>query len=93
MYQPEFVALQVTVLIRSDQSRSGDIQTYLESLEFKSEMQQKLAHLFQGTLRADNLPFDEIIISLDRPPQRARPVEKKPSDAPTSWWARLFGKK
>jgi hypothetical protein len=94
VYQPDFVALQVSVLIRSDRSRSADIQAYLESVEVKAAMQEKLAHLFQETLTGDRVPFDEIIISLDRPVERAEPVESRErSGSKPSLLARLFGKK
>ena len=94
MYKPEFVALQVTVLVRSDESKSLDIQEFMDSVEFKAEMQGQLAGLIQENLRANNVPFDEIIITLDRPPQRAKPVESPQSSSrQPSRLARLFGKK
>ena len=94
MYKPEFVALQVTVLVRSDATRSLDIQEFMDSVEFKADVQEKLAGLIQENLRANNVPFDEIIITLDRPPQRAKPVESTQSSSKEpSRLARLFGKK
>lgn len=86
MYTPEFVALQATILIRSDPVTSRDVQAYLETVEFKGELQHQLATLVKEGLRAGKVPFDEVIISLDRPPERARPAEDKPS-----WLQRLFG--
>jgi hypothetical protein len=66
----------------------------MDSVPFKAEMQEQLAGLIQETLRANNVPFDEIIIALDRPPQRAKPVESaKDSIKEPSRLARLFGKK
>ena len=94
MYKPEFVALQVSVLVRSDESKSLDIQEFMDSVPFKAEMQEQLAGLIQENLRANNVPFDEIIITLDRPPQRANPVEStQSSSGKPSRLARLFGKK
>jgi hypothetical protein len=94
MYKPEFVALQISVLVRSEASRSLDIQEFMDSVPFKAEMQEQLAGLIQETLRANNVSFDEIIVTLDRPPQRAQPVEApKPSVDKPSMLARLFGKK
>jgi hypothetical protein len=94
MYKPEFVALQVTVLVRSDASRSLDIQEFMDSVEFKADVQEKLAGLIQENLQTNNVPFDEIIITLDRPPERAKPVEStQPSSREPSRLARLFGKK
>lgn len=94
MYKPEFVALQVSVLIRSDQVRSGDIQIYLDSVEFKADMQEKLAGFIQENLSANNVPFDEVIISLDLPAQKAKPSEPGQSsgDKP-SRLGRWFGKR
>lgn len=94
MYKPEFVALQISILVRSEASRSPDVQEFMDSIPFKAEMQEQLAGLIQETLRANNVPFDEIIVTLDRPPQRAKPVESARSSAEKpSMLARLFGRK
>ena len=94
MYQPEFVALQLSILVRSDASRSLDVQEFMDSVPFKAEIQEQLARLIRENLRANNVPCDEVIITLDRPPQRAKPVESTQSspDKPSKL-ARLFGKK
>ncbi len=93
MNRPEFVGLQVSVLIRSDQTQSTEVLTFLESVEFKYQMQEKLANLIQESLRAGNVPFHEVIISLDRPPERAKPVERKSSRDKPSRLGRLFGRR
>ena len=94
MYKPEFVALQISILVRSEASRSLDVQEFMDSVSFKAEMQEQLAGLVQETLRANKVPFDEIIVTLDRPPQRAKPVEASKSSAnKPSKLARLFGRK
>ena len=94
LYKPEFVALQITVLIRSDAAKSRDIQDFMDAVEFKADMQEKLASLIQSNFRANNVLFDEVIISLDKPPQRAKPVESTPASAGNpSKLARLLGKK
>ena len=94
LYKPEFVALQVSILVRSDDVKSRDIQEFMDSVEFKAEMQEKLASLIQDNFRANNVSFDEVIITLDKPPQRAKPVEPTRSSAgKPSKLARLFGKK
>ncbi len=94
MYKPEFVALQASILIRSDQVASRDIQAFLETVEFKSEMQHHLATLVQDILRANKVSFDEVIISLDRPPERAKPTEAvRPSSDKPSLLERLLGRK
>ncbi len=93
MNRPEFTGLQVSVLIRSDKMQSGDILAFLESLEFKHEMQENLANLIQDSLRANKVPFHEVIISLDRPPVRAEPIERKSSTPKASLLGRLFGRR
>ena len=94
LYKPEFVALQISILVRSDDVKSRDIQEFMDSVEFKAEMQDKLASLIQDNFRANDVSFDEVIITLDKPPQQAIPVESTPSSAgKPSKLARLFGKK
>ncbi len=94
MNKPEFVALQSSILIRSDETQSKEVLAFLDTIEFKAHMQEALATLMQETLRENNVPFDEVIISMDKPPQQARPVKpgKSSSDKP-SMLGRLFGKK
>ena len=94
LYKPEFVAVQISILVRSDEAKSRDIQDFMDSVEFKAEMQERLASLIQDSFRAHKVPFDEVIISLDKPPQRAKPVESRSSSAgKPSKLGRLFGKK
>lgn len=94
MYKPEFVALQASILIRSDKAISRDIQTFLETVEVKSEMQHRLATLVQELLHAREIPFDEVVISLDEPVERAKPVEPvRPSSDKLSIVERIFGRK
>ncbi len=93
MNRPEFVALQVSVLIRGDETKVNAIQAFLESVEFKYEMQEELGRLIQNSLRNSNVPFDEVIISLDKPPERAKPIERTRSSDKPSVLARLFGRK
>ncbi len=92
MGRPEFVALQVSILIRSDETKSLDVQAYMETTEFAGEMQEEIATLVQNSLRQARVPFDEVIIALDRRPERARPVDVTPPKKP-SGLGRLFGKK
>lgn len=90
--KPEFVGLQVSVLIRSDAGQSKDVLLFLDSVEFKAEMQEKLATMLKDTLQENKVPFHEVIISLDRPPDIAKPVERKPAKDKGSMLGRLFGK-
>jgi hypothetical protein len=93
MNRPEFTGLQISVLIRSDKMQSLEVLAFLESIEFKYEMQEKLANLIQESLRAGNVPFHEVIISLDRPPERAEPIERSKSSGHKSMLGRLFGRR
>jgi hypothetical protein len=94
MHIPEFVGLQVSVLVRSDAAQSNDVLAYLESVEFKAEMQENLANLIKASLTAGKVPFHEVIISLDQPPVRAKPVERSTSAGDrSSILGRLFGRR
>ena len=72
MDRPEFVALQATVLVRSGPTSSKEVELFLDSIEFKAAMQEKLANLMQENLREHEIAFDEIIISLDRPAEKVQ---------------------
>lgn len=94
MDRPEFVGLQVSVLVRSDGRRSRDVLEFLESLEFRSEMQEKMANLIEAYLKAGQVPFEEVIVSLSTAPAIARPVEpSNPGENRPSRLARLFGRR
>lgn len=90
--KPEFVGLQVSALIRSEASQSSEVLAFLDSVAFKAEMQEKLATMLKETLRDHEVPFQEVIISLDRPPDIAKPVERKSSEDKGSVLGRLFGR-
>jgi hypothetical protein len=92
--RPEFVGLQLSVLVRSDERRSRDVLDFLESLEFRSEMQEEVANLIEACLKAGQVPFEEVIISLSTAPAIARPVEPSGrGENKPSRLARLFGRK
>lgn len=94
MDRPEFVGLQLSVLVRSKDQRSRDVLDFLESLEFRSEMQEEMANLIEACLKAGQVPFDEVIISLSTAPAIARPVESAgQNENKPSRLARLFGRK
>ena len=90
MQTPDFVALQVTMLIRSHPAKSKDVELFLDSTEFKGAMQEKLALFLQESLRDYKIPFEEVIISLDRPAETVQSGGKPKSDK-KSGWGRLFG--
>ncbi|MDM8519427.1 hypothetical protein QUF64_05215 [Anaerolineales bacterium HSG6] len=86
--QPEFVGLQLSILVRSDKSASKDVALFLESLEFQQAIQEKLHNIMEETLNEAKIQFDEVIISLDTSPQKAKSVE---ADKP-SMLGRLLGR-
>lgn len=90
MHTPDFVALQITMLVRSDPARSKDVEIFLDSLDFKAEMQEKVATFIQESLRENKVPFEEVIISLDRPAEKVQSGGKSKSK---SGLGRLFGRK
>lgn len=91
METPDFVALQVTMLVRSQPTQSKDVALFLDSVEFKGEMQEKLATFLQESMREYKIPFEEVIISLDRPAETVQSGGKPKSAAKKSGWGRLFG--
>lgn len=91
METPDFVALQVTMLVRSHPAHSKDVTLFLDSVEFKGEMQEKLATALQESLREYKIPFEEVIISLDRPAETVQSGGKTKSSEKKSGWGRLFG--
>lgn len=94
MDQPEFVGLQLSVLVRSDVQRSRDVLDFLESLQFRAELQEEVARLVETRLKANKVPYEEVIISLSTAPTIARPVERSGRAAnKPGRLARLFGRK
>ena len=91
MQTPDFVALQATMLVRSNPAHSKDVELFLDSLEFKGEMQEKLAKFLQESLHDYKIPFEEVIISLDRPAETVQSGGKSKSSGKKSGWGRLFG--
>ncbi|MDM8528898.1 hypothetical protein QUF58_11915 [Anaerolineales bacterium HSG24] len=78
--QPEFVGLQLSVLVRSDKKDSKDVALFLESIEFQQLLQEKVHDMMEETLNKAKIQFDEIIISLDVSPQKAKSIQPdKPS--------------
>lgn len=91
MQTPNFVALQATILVRNNPAQSKDVEIFLDSLAFKAEMQEKLAIFIQESLREHKVPFEEVIISLDRPAETVQSGGKPKSKS--SGLGRLFGRK
>lgn len=88
MSQPEFTALQVTVLVRTEPGKGHLVQTYFDDVSFQYQLQDVLGQKMKELLRAEGLDFEEVIISLDAPAQKAGHTRTK-----SSLMGRLFGEK
>lgn len=88
MNQPEFTALQVTVLVRTEPDKGQPVQTFFDGASFQYQLQDVLGQRMKELLKAEGLEFEEVIISLDAPAQKARHARTK-----SSLLDRLFGGK
>jgi hypothetical protein len=88
MHEPEFTALQVTVLIRTQPGTGEPVKEYLNTVSFQYQLQDKLAAEIKQQLNLEGVEFDEVIVSLDMPAERARRARSK-----SSLMHRLFGSK
>ena len=86
MHEPEFTALQVTVLVRTQPGRGQSVKEFLNSVPFQYQLQDKLAAEIKQQLNLEGIEFDEVIVSLDVPAERARRARSK-----SSLMHRLFG--
>ena len=79
MEQQEFTALQVTVLVRTQQGAGQQVKEFFDSVQFQYDMQDTLGRLMKEQLKSGEVDFDEVIISLDNPAERAKGVRTKSS--------------
>ena len=86
MDQYEFTALQVVVLVRTQQGGGQAIKEFFNSIPFQYQFQDALGKLMKERLREAEIDFNEVIISFDAPAEKAKNVQKK-----TSLMGRLFG--
>ena len=86
MHEPEFTALQVTVLIRTQPGTGEPVKEYLNTVSFQYQLQDKLAAEIKQQLNLEGIDFEEVIVSLDVPAERARRARSK-----SSLMHRLFG--
>ncbi len=87
MNQPEFTALQVTVLVRTQEGGVPNVQDFFNDVSFQYQIQDNLGKLLKEQLKTAEVGFEEVIISLDNPAERAKRVRAK-----LSLMERLFGK-
>jgi len=86
MEKQEFTALQVTVLVRTRQGGGQPVQEFFDSVPFQYQLQDALGNLLKEQLQSGDVDFNEVIISLDAPSEKAKSVKKK-----SSFMGRLFG--
>jgi len=79
MEQHEFTALQVTVLVRTQQGAGQQVKEFFDSVKFQYDMQDTLGKLMKEQLKSGEVDFHEVIISLDNPAERAKGVRTKSS--------------
>ena len=87
MEEQEFTALQVTVLVRTQKGQSSQIKEFFDSVPFQYQMQDALGSFMKDQLKKGEVDFDEVIISLDAPAEKAKKVRTK-----SSLMRRLLGK-
>ncbi len=87
MVDQEFTALQVTVLVRTEQGAGGSVKEFFNSTPFQYQMQDALGTLLKDQLKKGEVNFNEVIISMDSPAEKAKMLNSKPSLI-----GRLFGK-
>lgn len=86
MDQHEFMALRVTVLVRTKPGNGQPVKSFFDSVPFQYQLQDRIGDLVKAALRQAELDFEEVMISLDAPAEKAEKIQKK-----SSLLGRLFG--
>lgn len=86
MEKQEFTALQVTVLVRTRQGGGQSVKEFFNSVPFQYQLQDALGNLLKEQMQSGDVDYNEVIISLDAPAEKAKSVKKK-----SSFMSRLFG--
>jgi len=84
--QHEFMALRVTVLVRTKPGNGQPVKSFFDSVPFQYQLQDRIGDLVKAALRQAELDFEEVMISLDAPAEKAEKIQKK-----SSLLGRLFG--
>ncbi len=87
MDQHEFTALQVTVLVRTPTGDGPQVKEFFDSTPFQYQMQDALGSLVKDQLKKGEVKFEEVIITMDAPAEKAKKVRTK-----SSLMGRLLGK-
>ncbi len=79
MDQHEFTALQVTILVRTQKGSGPQVKAFFDSAPFQYQAQDALGSLVKDQLKKGEVDFEEVIISLDAPAEKAKKVRTKSS--------------
>jgi hypothetical protein len=79
MQAPEFTALQVTVLVRTQPGAGQPVKDVLNGVDFHAQLQELLATQVKSRLTSEAVAFEEVIISLDVPASKAKKSRSKSS--------------
>jgi hypothetical protein len=85
--QPEFTGLRVAVLVRTHEGVDQRVKEFFNSDSFQYQLQDALAKQLKIQLADAEIDYDEVIISIDGPAERAKKVRSK-----SSFVGRLFGR-
>jgi hypothetical protein len=73
-------------LVKTRPGSEQQVKTFFDSVPFQYQLQDTVGDLVKVQLKEAELDFDEVIISLDTPAEKAEKVQKK-----SSLIGRLFG--
>lgn len=79
MNQPEFTALQITILVRTHDGSAARVKEYFDSTPCQYQLQDTVARQFKMQLAEAEVDFDEVIVSIDNPAEQATRVRSKSS--------------
>lgn len=79
MTQPEFTALQITVLVRTPVGAGARVKAHFDSVPGQYHLQDEVGRLLKAQLVEAEVDFEEVIISIDNPAERAKRVRSKSS--------------
>ncbi len=87
MNKHEFSALQITVLVKTEQGGGTQVKEFFDSVPFQYQLQDAVGNLLKDQLKKGEIDFNEVIITMDDPAQNAKKVRQK-----SSLMGRLLGK-
>lgn len=79
MTPSEYTAIQVTVFVRTPQGGGPRVQEFFDSVPFQYQLQDTVATQLKAQLAGAEIDFEEVIVSIDNPAERAKKVRTKSS--------------